>query len=88
MGYLAADAGLNPLGIDHVMIHRGAPFYATQVEEVFVVPLVVAPLLLPVLNVTVPASPVPDRGRALLTILRLPVDGESAAAGESDSIHE
>lgn len=35
MGYLAADAGLDPVGIDHVMIHRAAPLRPTAVEEVF-----------------------------------------------------
>lgn len=35
MGYLAADAGLAPKGIDHVMIHRAAKLRPTRVEEVF-----------------------------------------------------
>ncbi len=35
MGYLAADAGLDPSGIDHVMSHRAAPFRPTLAEQVF-----------------------------------------------------
>ncbi len=35
MGYLAADAGINPSGIDHVMLHRAAPLRPVLVEEVF-----------------------------------------------------
>ncbi len=35
MGFLAADAGLNAAGIDHVMIHRAAGLRPTSVEEVF-----------------------------------------------------
>lgn len=35
MGFLAADAGLNATGIDHVMIHRAAGLRPTSVEEVF-----------------------------------------------------
>lgn len=34
-GYLAADAGLDPSGIDHVMIHRAASLRPSLVEEVF-----------------------------------------------------
>lgn len=36
MGYLAADAGLDPAGIDHVMIHRAAPLRPAAVEAVLV----------------------------------------------------
>ena len=35
MGYLAADAGLDPSGIDHVMSHRAAPLRPTLAEQVF-----------------------------------------------------
>lgn len=35
MGFLAADAGLNATGIDHVMIHRAAGLRPTSTEEVF-----------------------------------------------------
>lgn len=35
MGYLAADSGVNPSGIDHVMIHRAADLRPASVEEVF-----------------------------------------------------
>jgi endonuclease/exonuclease/phosphatase family metal-dependent hydrolase len=35
MGYLAADTGLNPSGIDHVMSHRAAKLRPALVEEVF-----------------------------------------------------
>lgn len=33
-GYLAADQGLDPAGIDHVMIHRAAPLRPVMVEKV------------------------------------------------------
>lgn len=36
MGYLAADAGLDPAGIDHVMIHRAASLRPAAVEAVLV----------------------------------------------------
>lgn len=35
MGFLDATAGLDPTGIDHVMIHRASPLRATQTEKVF-----------------------------------------------------
>lgn len=35
MGFIAADAGLDPAGIDHVMIHRRSPLRPAAVEEVF-----------------------------------------------------
>lgn len=35
LGYIVADAGLNPAGIDHVMIHRAADLRPTSAEEVF-----------------------------------------------------
>lgn len=35
MGYLAANAGLDPAGIDHVMIHRATPFRPIKREKVF-----------------------------------------------------
>ena len=35
MGYLAADTGLDPSGIDHVMSHRAAPLRPTLAEQVF-----------------------------------------------------
>lgn len=35
MGFLAANAGLDPAGIDHVMIHRAAPFRPVKSEKVF-----------------------------------------------------
>ena len=35
MGYLAADAGLDPSGIDHVMSHRAAHLRPTLAEQVF-----------------------------------------------------
>lgn len=35
MGYLVADAGLDPTGIDHVMIHRAANLRKAAVEKVF-----------------------------------------------------
>lgn len=38
MGYLAADAGLAPDGIDHVMLHRAAPLRPDAVEQVFLGP--------------------------------------------------
>lgn len=38
MGYLAADAGLAPDGIDHVMLHRAAALRPDAVERVFLGP--------------------------------------------------
>lgn len=35
MGYLAADAGLDPSGIDHVMSHRAAQLRPTLAQQVF-----------------------------------------------------
>lgn len=35
MGYIAANAGLDPAGIDHVMIHRASPFRPVKSEKVF-----------------------------------------------------
>ena len=35
MGYLDATAGLDPTGIDHVMIHRATPLRPSSVERVF-----------------------------------------------------
>ncbi len=34
-GYIAADAGLDAAGIDHVMVHRGTNWRATTAEKVF-----------------------------------------------------
>lgn len=42
MGYLAADAGLDPAGIDHVMIHRAASLRPAAVEEVLIGPQAVS----------------------------------------------
>lgn len=36
MGFIAADAGVDPSGIDHVMVHRAASWRPVSVEEVFV----------------------------------------------------
>jgi len=38
MGYISADKGLDPTGIDHVMIHRAAPLRPKQVEKVLTGP--------------------------------------------------
>lgn len=35
MGYVVADAGLDPTGIDHIMIHRAAKLRPVAVEKVF-----------------------------------------------------
>lgn len=35
MGYIASDAGLDPTGIDHVMVHRAANLRPMQVDKVF-----------------------------------------------------
>lgn len=35
LGYLDATAGLDPAGIDHVMIHRAAPLRPVSTEQVF-----------------------------------------------------